>query len=158
MEFYLIVGKREIKAKRQGELTSVKNKNRYPSAAEKYNYLRVQSEWGKEYKFLFTDFVIKRAKTRADKNPEDLPNVSWFREKVLNELGRGIGSIADLQIVVNKQRMSLSARRYNHVRVNFNGKKINLLFTDNEIKIARVRAKKNPEDLPEVSWLRDILD
>jgi len=158
MEFYLVVSKREIKAKRQGELTSVKNKNRYPSAAEKYNYLRIQSEWGEEYSFLFTDFVIKRAKSRADKNPEDLPNVSWFRGEVLDELDRGIGSIADLQAVVNKQRMPLTARRYNHVRVNFSGKKLNLLFTDNEIKMARVRAEKNPEDLPSVSWLRDILD
>ena len=33
-----------------------------------------------------------------------------------------------------------------------------LLFTDNELKRAEERAKRNPEDLPKKGWLEDLTD
>lgn len=33
-----------------------------------------------------------------------------------------------------------------------------LLFTPNAIEVARHRAKRNPEDLPEKSWWTDLVD
>lgn len=67
--------------------------------------------------------------------------------------------IGDVQKVVNKDRKFGAASEYNHLRVQLEDKtELHLLFTDSEIQRALDRAKKNPEDLPKVSWLHNILD
>ena len=66
-------------AKRIGDLQSVDNKNRRFGSTNKYNFIRVQLEDGKEVPLLFTDKEILNAQIRAQKNPEDLPKVSTFR-------------------------------------------------------------------------------
>lgn len=67
--------------------------------------------------------------------------------------------IGDLQEVANKNPIGPAAAKYNHIRVQLSdGKELSLLFTDNEILRAKYRAERNPEDVPSVSWLRDILD
>lgn len=67
--------------------------------------------------------------------------------------------LGDIQEVVNSKPHWAAATKYNHIRVQFpDGAEKHLLFTDREIKIALNRAAKNPEDLPEVSWLRDLID
>lgn len=66
-------------AKRIGDLQSVDNKNRRFGSTTKYNFIRVQLEDGKEVPLLFTDKEILNARIRAQKNPEDLPKVSTFR-------------------------------------------------------------------------------
>jgi hypothetical protein len=69
------------------------------------------------------------------------------------------GRIADLQVVKNQDKERNASYKYNHIRVQFpDGEEVSLLFTDHQIQEAYQRAKKNPEDLPKVGWLRDILD
>jgi hypothetical protein len=67
-------------AKRIGDLQQVGNTKKHWAANDKYNFIRVQTEQGKEITLLFTDAEIQRAQTRASKNPEDLPKVSKFRD------------------------------------------------------------------------------
>lgn len=67
--------------------------------------------------------------------------------------------IGDVQKVINKNPHWAALTEYNHIRIQFpDGCERSLLLTDNELKRALERAKKNPEDLPKVSWLRDLLD
>jgi hypothetical protein len=67
--------------------------------------------------------------------------------------------IADLQEVLNTNPHWAAAKKYNHVRIQFpNGEEKSLLFTDKEIENALYRASRNEEDLPKVSWLRDLFD
>jgi hypothetical protein len=67
--------------------------------------------------------------------------------------------IADVQKVLNKLPHPAAAAKYNHIRVQLeDGKEVHLLFTDSEMQKAIDRAKKNPEDCPDVSLLRDIFD
>jgi hypothetical protein len=67
-------------AKRIGDLQDVENTNRHKSANHVYNFIRVQLQDGREIPLLFTDNEIKRAKVRAEKNPEDLPKVSKLKD------------------------------------------------------------------------------
>ena len=67
--------------------------------------------------------------------------------------------LGDMSEVENKLKHFAANSTYNHIRAQFpNGEEKSLLFTDNEIKKALERANKNPEDLPKVSWIRNILD
>jgi hypothetical protein len=72
----------EVTAGRIADLTEVQNQNGYAMAARKYSHIRVQLPSGKEINLLFTDYEIKRARERAEKNPEDLPPVSWIRNLI----------------------------------------------------------------------------
>jgi hypothetical protein len=64
---------------RISDLKTVGNKNPHFAANTNYNYIRVQLEDETEVPLLFTDFELKRAKERADKNLEDIPKTSWIR-------------------------------------------------------------------------------
>lgn len=67
--------------------------------------------------------------------------------------------LADLQEVCNKNPHWKAASKYNHIRVEFpNGDEKSLLLTDNELQRALDRASKNKEDIPSVSWIRDLFD
>jgi hypothetical protein len=68
--------------------------------------------------------------------------------------------IGDLQKVKNLgAEKSAAALEYSHLRVQTpDGREVSLLFTDHEIQRAAQRARKNPEDLPATSWLRDAFD
>ena len=67
--------------------------------------------------------------------------------------------IGDMQKVLNNLAHPAAAAKYNHVRVQLeDGTEVHMLFTDSEVKKALDRAKKNPEDCPDVSVFRDILD
>ena len=68
-----------MKAKRLGDLQTVRNSKKHRAANDTYNFIRVQTEDGKEVGLLFTDAEIVRAQLRAVKNPEDLPAVSKIR-------------------------------------------------------------------------------
>lgn len=69
------------------------------------------------------------------------------------------GRIGDLVEVTNQNPHPLAAKGYNHLRVQVvDGTEVNLLFTDFEIKRAKERALKNQEDLPKVSWIKNLLD
>lgn len=67
--------------------------------------------------------------------------------------------IGDLQKVINKNPHWAALTQYNHIRIQFpDGCERSLLLTDAELRRALERAEKNPEDLPKVSWLRDVID
>jgi hypothetical protein len=70
----------KLKAKRIGDLQKVLNKNPHWAALTEYNHIRIQTPDGCEKSLLFTDAEIKKALARAEKNPEDLPTVSWLRD------------------------------------------------------------------------------
>ena len=70
----------KIKAKRIGDLQQVDNTQRRFGSTNKYNFIRVQLEDGKEVPLLFTDKEIQTALDRASKNPEDILTVSWLRD------------------------------------------------------------------------------
>lgn len=64
--------------------------------------------------------------------------------------------------VHNTKRPKFSNAKHQYTAVwveNANGKKERcLLFTENEIKQAEYRAKRNKEDLTDKSWFTDVLD
>ena len=67
--------------------------------------------------------------------------------------------IGDLQKVINKNPHWSSLTEYNHIRVQLpNGEEVSVLLTDKELKKGIDRANKNSDDLPKVSWVRDIFD
>lgn len=67
--------------------------------------------------------------------------------------------IGDLTSVDNTQKHWAANSKYNFIRVQLeNGKEVELLFTDNEIKNAIIRADKNKEDLPKTSFIRNLFD
>ena len=67
--------------------------------------------------------------------------------------------LGDLQTVTNNKKHWAANAKYNFIRVQLeDGKEIKLLFTDKEIERAKLRADKNPEDLPTVSKLRNLFD
>jgi hypothetical protein len=68
-----------MKAKRIGDVITVKNKDRKFGSALEYAYVRVQFEDGTEKPLLFTTAQIDEAKVRAEVNSEDLPKVGWFK-------------------------------------------------------------------------------
>jgi|2_EtaG_2_1085320.scaffolds.fasta_scaffold00609_18 hypothetical protein len=153
-----VIGK-QVKGKRLGDLDQVKNLARKFGAAAKYNHIRVQFPSGDEKHLLFTDWQIKLGLKRANKNPEDLPKVSWIRDIIVDEISLFDESrMTDLQEVVNKKKVPQAASKYNHIRVLVAGEECHMLFTDKDVIVALDRAKKNTEDLPKTSWLKDMLD
>jgi hypothetical protein len=152
---YDMAGK-EIYAQRRAELIKVENKNPKLNSALKYNYIRIELVHGNEKGLLFTDNDIKEAIYTANRNKEDLPSFGWFRETFLEPLIPD--SISDLQKVINTEAYPTASKKYNHIIVIIENSLTHLLFTDNVLKRALKRAEKNPEDLPRVSWIMDILD
>ena len=67
--------------------------------------------------------------------------------------------IGDVQTVKNTKKHWAAAEKYNFIRVQLaNGQEVELLLTDKEVTRAQDRAKKNPEDLPKISKLRNLFD
>jgi hypothetical protein len=71
---------KKIKAKRIGDMQVVANQDKLPAANSEYNHIRVQLEDGEEIHLLLTDAEVKRARRRAERNPEDCPKTSWIRD------------------------------------------------------------------------------
>ena len=69
-----------LKAKRIGDVQRVLNKNPHWAALFQYNHIRIQLPCGEEKSILLTDKELLRGIERAEKNPEDLPKVSWLRD------------------------------------------------------------------------------
>ncbi len=67
--------------------------------------------------------------------------------------------IGDVQSVANTKKHWAAAEKYNFIRIQLpDGKEVELLLTDKEVERGIDRARKNPEDLPKVSKLRDLFD
>lgn len=67
--------------------------------------------------------------------------------------------LGDIQVVENKNPHWKALSKYNHIRIQFpNGDEKSLLLTDREIQKGLDRASKNKEDIPKVSWFRDLFD
>lgn len=67
--------------------------------------------------------------------------------------------IADVQKVLNTCKHPAAAAKYNHFRIQLeDGTEHHVMLTDSELLKGLDRAKKNPEDCPDVSVIRDILD
>ena len=67
--------------------------------------------------------------------------------------------MGDVVSVENTERRFGAAPVYLYLRVQLEtGEEVPLLFTDFEMVQAMNRAKANTEDLPKVSWVRNILD
>ena len=67
--------------------------------------------------------------------------------------------IGDLQQVINKNPHWAALAEYNHLRIQLPcGEEKSILLTDKELARALDRANKNTEDLPKVSWVRDLFD
>ena len=151
-----VTGK-QVTAKRLADMVVVDNTERKTSSAYQYNYLRVQFPDGEEKQLLLTDATVKKAVDRANKNPEDCPKATWLRDVLDVELLSG-ERLGDLEEVINQNKLPAAAKKYNHIRVKFDGKEVHMLLTDSDVKVALERAGKNPEDLPKTGWLKDILD
>lgn len=64
-----------------------------------------------------------------------------------------------LVLVENKEKHHLANDTYFSVKVELpSGEETYLLFTDKEIEQAQYRADRNPEDIAQVSFLRDLFD
>lgn len=67
--------------------------------------------------------------------------------------------VADSQKIFNSCKHPKAAAAYNHFRLQLeDGKEVHVMLTDRELLNGIKRAEKNPEDCPEVSFIRDILD
>lgn len=67
--------------------------------------------------------------------------------------------IGDIVTVENKDRKFAAAPKYNYFRLQKeDGEEIELLATDEDMRRMQERANKNREDLPEIGWLRDLVD
>ena len=113
MEAIGITGKK-VKAMRIGDLEEVKNKNAHHWAAKELNHLRVEFSNGTDKHLLLTDYQVERAIDRAMKNPEDLPNKSWLWDVMEFEIIDPQRK-ADVQEVVNKNKLPAAATKYNHI-------------------------------------------
>ncbi len=71
--------RKTVRGKRIADIQRVENRRAHPAAAKEYNHLRGQTEDGSELDFLFTDAEWKRARRRAERNPEDCPKASFLR-------------------------------------------------------------------------------
>jgi hypothetical protein len=116
---------------------------------------------------LFTDYQIERGLHRSSRNPEDLTNLTWVHKLLQSEI-IDTQRKADMQKIINKNRLPNAAHTYNHIVIELcdendvkpsdDTKIYHFLFTDHEIDVARNRAENNPENIPSVSWLRNTLD
>ena len=81
-------------------------------------------------------------------------------EKLSNEsVKKGhLVKVANTQRKILKSGHQTGAGTYVAVWVEEEGKEECLLFTENQIEVARKRAAKNPEDIPKKGWLTDLLD
>ncbi|MFW6130228.1 MAG: hypothetical protein ACOC56_03515 [Atribacterota bacterium] len=70
----------EVNARRIGDAIRVLNTKRKFGANREYFYTRIQLDDGEEIELLFTDHQFETARKRAEKNPEDLPNIHWLRD------------------------------------------------------------------------------
>lgn len=69
-----------------------------------------------------------------------------------------VRNLLSMEDALNRKRMEAADCWY-HLRVQFEGgQEKDLLFTRFEIARAMKRAKENPEDIPKVSVLRNLLD
>jgi len=69
------------------------------------------------------------------------------------------GRIGDAIRVKNQESKTSANEDYVYTRIQLeDGEELELLFTDSQVEDAIERAKKNPEDLPKINWLRDLLD
>jgi hypothetical protein len=67
--------------------------------------------------------------------------------------------IGDVLIIENTNKITNADSEYYYIRVQMpDGSELPLMFTDYEFNEAIERAKRNPEDVPETSWIRDLLD
>ena len=81
-------------------------------------------------------------------------------EKLSNEsVKKGhLVKVANTNRKVLKSGHQTGATTYTAVWVEESGNEECLLFTDNQLEVARRRASKNPEDIPKKGWLTDLLD
>jgi hypothetical protein len=69
-----------------------------------------------------------------------------------------VRNLLSMKDALNRKRMEKADCWY-HLRVQFeDGREKNLLFTPFEIARALKRARENPEDIPRVSVIRNLLD
>jgi len=83
------------------------------------------------------------------------------KKMVISVTGKQVTAkrLADMVTVDNKGRVTNAAYKYSYLRVQFSDdEERQLLFTDAAIKSAIYRANKNPEDCPQATWLRNVLD
>lgn len=73
-----------------GQLVRVENQNRKTRANKEHIYVKVINEHGHEEFLALTDHAIKCARKRTASNPEDVPVVSWFRDKVVESITKRI--------------------------------------------------------------------
>lgn len=74
-----------------------------------------------------------------------------------------VGRLGDLKIVVNQDPKPTANKSYYAIRLQLpDGKEISALFTESQVAQAVLRAKKNPEDVPEASSIfqkiQDLVD
>ena len=73
----------------------VKNKGRYKTAQGYYWHIR-----DKEVDYLFTDSSLQEAEKRADKNPEDIPNIPEIEEPASFAVGLTCGILVGILLPV----------------------------------------------------------
>ena len=78
---------------------------------------------------------------------------------IIKPMSKKAKRIGDAITVENKDRKFGAATQYVYVRLQCEDKQEKVyLFTHNELARAEKRAAKNKEDLPVISWLRNLLD
>lgn len=70
----------DVRAGEAGEMQEVVNTQAKQNAARVYHHIRVR-QGEEEFDLLLTDAELERARRRAEKNPEDLPQqqLGWFK-------------------------------------------------------------------------------
>lgn len=73
-----------------GQVVIVENQKRHPRAKGAYHVVKVFDVNGKEIYLGMTERMYNAAKHIAKRNPEDMPAVSWFQDKVVESIQKRI--------------------------------------------------------------------
>lgn len=130
----------------KGKIKRVANLGAKVGAAPSYLFMKVQAEWsGREEYLLMTENEVDTAAERAEKNSDDIPDLS-----------RGVFTRVD-----NKNARAGANSYYIAVRAQYEDSlHLNLMFTEHEMEYIRLRVENNAEDIEanRESWLADLLD
>ncbi|NJL70116.1 MAG: hypothetical protein HC888_00275 [Candidatus Competibacteraceae bacterium] len=144
---------RVVKTKLNSELRQPTDDNTWKAKALRSNHLRVQFADGSQRHMLFTNAQAVRAFDRAKTYKGEMPKVTWIREVWFE--GSIDTKIDEIDEIIAHNGLPFLASKINHIRINYRGEDVHLLFTDNEIRKALDRAKSFNKVLPKVSWLTE---
>lgn len=146
----IITSGRVIRAKGKETLLNERSRRAPQWDSLRYNHVRAQFSDGSDRHFLLTDKKFLKARDRANKMKLK-SKISWVKEVWYD----GLIEVGPNEVKDDISNLGLPslAKRFNHLRLNIEGKELHLLFTDKEIRNALSLSEESNDKLPKVSWV-----